>query len=574
MIVGHRALRLLLWLKLKGLVRRQVRRMRSVSGLLFMTIGVVLMGLWLGSILYYRHFGAESRWEGPLLRGTLQIGLAFFTMISVASALAVRGVYFQKQEIERLFSVPVSRSDLVRHRMPVDLARALLGALVLGVVIHRRMPVPVFGFVGAAVSVLTLGVVRQTASLLVGDARGRVNRFLRKHEFIGARGILAVIVVLVILLAYFGDRLGGRFGGLTQGRGPKELVTLVLENPTVRVLLAPFRPWAELMTSQSTAPFFGWLAVCAAIWLALYELTARLPIDYRELSLQTSEEMARRLRTLRRGGPFSGGRISDAAAGRRIPWLFGRGAFGAVAWIKTAAILRKARGTLFLSAFVLGLVTLALSLAMSELEREATTGVERIAAPILIGLLGMWYLAGGLRFDFRSDLDCMETIKSWPLHPRRLFLATLLPEALLISGLLAVVILGRAVLLEHFHPYLLVTVAGLPFITLGWLAVDNAIFLLAPVRFVPGQEGALHHAGRALVLVFVRFLVFSAALVVVGLPVGLVLFLSNGFLELDPRSTFAAALAVGFMMMTLVDLALLDLGGRMVRRFDLARDRS
>lgn len=573
MILGHPALRRLAWLKLKGLVRRQARRMRSLSGLLFMGVGLLLMGLWVTSILISPQLSAETRWEGPLLRGAVQIALFCLALFSLASALGVRGVYFQKQEIERLFSIPVSRSDLVRHRMQMDLGRTLIGALVLGLVTYRRMPVPVFGFVGAAVSVLTLAILRQMASLMVGDARGRIGRLLRRHELVGMRMVLAALTWLVIMAVLFGEKLFSGFGGLLRGRSAKDLVEIALRNPLVEALLVPCRPWAELMVARELGHFLGWLGVCSVCWIGLYELTARLPIDFRELSLETSEEMARRIRTLRRGGPFSGGRISDAAAGRRVPWIFGRGSFGAVAWIKTASILRKARGTLMLSAFVLGLVTLALSLALGEIEREAS-GVEGVAGPILIGLLGMWYLAGGLRFDFRSELDQMEAIKSWPLHPRRLFLATLLPETLLISGLLAIAILLRALVLDHFHPWLLLTVAALPFVTLGWLAVDNSVFLLAPVRFVPGQEGALHHAGRALVLLFLRILVFLVSLLVVGLPVSLVVYLSKWQLELEAPSTATAAIAVGFLMMLLVDLALVDLGGRMVRRFDLARDRA
>jgi hypothetical protein len=312
--------------------------------------------------------------------------------------------------------------------------------------------------------------------------------------------------------------------------------------------------------------------VCLAIGLALYELTARLPVDFRELSLQTSEEIARRLRSLRRGGRFSGGKISDAAAGRRVPWLFGSGPFGAVAWIKTAAMLRKARGTLLVSLFVVGFVTVMLSFAMGEV--TDTDKKAAIAAPVMIAVLGMWYLSGALRFDFRAELDRMEAIKSWPLGPARLFLAALLPQTALIWIVLSIAIIARALLLHLFHPAILLTIGVLPFVTLAWLAVDNAVFLLAPIRIVPGQEGTLHYTGRALVMLCVRVVLFVAGGVVVGLPAAAAGWLCVNVLGFDVESTLAVATVVGVLMLVAVDAVLVLFGGRMLRRFDVARDRA
>jgi hypothetical protein len=327
------------------------------------------------------------------------------------------------------------------------------------------------------------------------------------------------------------------------------------------------------MTATATGPFLAWLGVSVLATLGLYELTARLPIDFREQSLATSEDVARRLRSLRRGGPFTSGRISEAAAGRRVPWLFGRGPFGAVAWIKSAEILRRARGTLITSLFVIGLVTVMLSFAMRDL-RGRDPDSAAVVGSAMIGLLGMWYLAGGLRFDFRADLDRMEAIKSWPLAPWRLFLATLLPAALLISCLLGAAIVVRALALGVLSASVLQVVLVLPFATLAWLSVDNAVFLFAPVRFVPGQEGTLHHTGRALVLLFLRGLIFLFGLGAVGLPVWGAALAAHRLLHLDALGVRVLASFVGLWALLGVDAVLVHVGGRMLRRFDVARDRA
>ena len=44
----------------------------------------------------------------------------------------------------------------------------------------------------------------------------------------------------------------------------------------------------------------------------------------------------------------------------------------------------------------------------------------------------------GLRFDFREELDRMATLRAWPLAPWRIFLFVVLPQAMLVSILVAI----------------------------------------------------------------------------------------------------------------------------------------
>src|SRR6185295_14273765 len=94
-LLGAPALRLLLRLKLRGLVRTQVR-----------AFGLVLV------------------------------------LLTLATALSNRGLYLPRSEIERLFSAPLARADLVRYRLVAGGMRSLVGGLVLGAFSARRMPVP------------------------------------------------------------------------------------------------------------------------------------------------------------------------------------------------------------------------------------------------------------------------------------------------------------------------------------------------------------------------------------------------------------------------------------------------
>src|SRR6185503_10367690 len=133
-------------------------------------------------------------------------------------------------------------------------------------------------------------------------------------------------------------------------------IDALIELPLVKAVLLPLRPWAALITATDAATFFTWLAVCALIWYVGFELTARIPVDFRELSLATSADVAKRLNRVRRGAlGASSGSVSKRTLGWELPWVFGRGGFGAIAWLKLASIVRKARGTLLISAGVVAL---------------------------------------------------------------------------------------------------------------------------------------------------------------------------------------------------------------------------
>ena len=570
MIVGDSALRKLALMKLRGGFRRQWKRLKSPSGFIFAAVGALLSVVWITTLVMGRGEYRGEVPEGETLRAWTEVGILVFVVLTGFSAVAVRGVYLPKQEIERFFSAPLTRSDLVRYRMMVDFARTLFGAIVLGLLTFQRMPVPIFGFLGAMVAVFTLGVLRQSISLILGDARSRMGKWLQGRRLLGLRIAIGLAVWFLIMVVVLGDRytdiVFGDLDLLAQGGA-------LLEHAVVRGLLTPLRPWSSMMTATSGLEFLRWGSLCVFIWLTLFEVTARLPIDFREQSLETSEEITRRLRRVGRGGALSSGDVSQRAAARRVPWFFGRGPGGAVAWVKTASIVRKARGTLLVSLLIVFAVTLGVSILMSTADPEAGTDSSAIGGPILIAFLGIMYMSGTLRFDFRSDLDHMEQIKAWPVHPRRVFVATLLPQVMLISGALAGAILLRAAILGLFHPILLVVLLALPLVEFAWLAVDNAVYLFAPVRFVPGQEGTLHHSGRAIVLFLLRMILMALTLALIAAPAALLYTFGREHLGLDEDQVLWISILVGFGVLVLVDALLALVGGRMMQRFDVARDR-
>src|SRR5262249_5147815 len=187
--------------------------------------------------------------------------------------------------------------------------------------------------------------------------------------------------------------------------------------------------------------------------------------------------------------------------------------------------------------------------------------------------LGTWYLCSGLRFDFREDLERMDAIRAWPLSPNLVFIATLLPEVVLVSLLLVVTMLVDALVSGGPAPFVLGMALCLPPAVLGWVALDNAIFLFAPVRFVPGQDSLLQNAGRGSLVMCLRLIV-ALLIGVAGLGAFMVVYsLLLGLLRSSADVAQAGGFAALFLVLCASDVGLVLLGGKMLERFDVARDR-
>ena len=559
------ALRLLVRLKLRAALRAQRRRMRTPRGLIVSIVGGLAVGAWIfglaaGQFLDEINGGGGSLGQEPEAALSMSgVLCAFLLLLTVVGALAHRGLYLPREEIERLFAAPVSRQQLVRYRLTVNIGRSAFAGVLVGWFAGRHAPEPLFGFLAAVVGMATLPIVGQAASILGGFLQRRWARV-----FSAPRAVL--LAALVGGFVWLG--LGRSLGGVDWRESS---LAAALEHPAVKFLATLFAPWTYAASATQWSAFLPWWGLAIAIMLGLFELTARLPMDFRELSLETSANVAERLQRMRRGGGLAaGGKASARTVGWSVPWLFGEGPAGAVAWRKLSGMLRKARGTLLVSGAVLVfLIWLATLISSSADPGPART----LSAATLVATLGTAYLCGGLRFDFRDDLDRMEDILAWPLSPARLFLAMLLPEVVLVSGLLVVGIVVQALLAGHEFAPLLPVLFAVPWMVLAWVAIDNAVFLFAPVRLVPGQEGALHNAGRAIVLVLLRVLILG----VTGLGVFLVAWptwwVAREQLSYTRSSALLAAAGAGLLVLVGLDVVLVRAGGAVLRRFDPSRDR-
>ncbi|MBL8858941.1 MAG: hypothetical protein JNL28_10580 [Planctomycetes bacterium] len=564
---GNPALRLLLRLKFRGGIRKQVRRLKQPKHWVFLILGGLAAGSWVFAVLFNSISGRHEPQLGPHTLLIAQVSMLVLFSLTVIGAFSYRGLYLPKDEIEMGFSSPLTRSDLVRYRLFVSLMKSLIAGLLFGIVASMRVGGSVYAFLGVFTAMLTIPLVGQGTALVLGGAESRIGR-LAKH--VPSRVITRVLLVAFIVLVVWFVQSDGADAELFPAVDGHDTWSLdrIAAHPVVRAVLWPFTPWANMVTAQSFGQFAPYFVFAVALWLFLFETVARIRIDYRELSLATSADVARRISRMRKGKfDATRGNVTRATIGWRVPWLFGRGAFGAVAWQKSASIVRKSRGTLIVSALIVLFLTI-----LSTFVVNGDDDKFLVAGSALIAGIGTIYMCAGLRFDFRADLDIMDRIKTWPLRPSLLFTATILPEVLLVSAILCLAVVGRSVWLGQFHPGLVGVLAFQPLLTLTWVSLDNAVFLFSPIRYTPGEEGALQNMGRSMLLMILRAGLGVAVLVAAGAPAALVYYVVESTTKSSVTAWWAAG-SVAWIGLFIVDIALIWLGGRMLKRFDVARDR-
>ena len=576
---GAGALRLLWWMKLIGRVRRIGRRARTPLGALTTLAGVALIALWIASLLM-RSSMLDRAGPPPSIDAT-RAGLCVYLVFVAFSSLSFRGVYLPRPELERLLAGPIARSSIVRYRMLGSITMSLPFLALLGLVLAPRFESPAAAIAAIVLTLPATTVFGQGLSLVAARTSGPLHRLLERVpggvlRLVGALGLMGLLMTLAFgpgLVSEKGRQqravieqvLGGNDGSALREYDPPpgvgERLAAAAEHPVLRVVTAPVEPWARALTAPTFPAALPWLGAIAALLALLFEAVARLPVDFREASLRTSLDLERRVARVRRGqGGVAAFQGERAAAARPVPWLMGRGPAGAIVWLRMARLLRQARGSLV----VAGVVAVG-GIALGT--RFFDDSVEETAA---LAVLAVVYLASGLRIDLRADLDRMEVLKAWPVSPVKLFAASLVPGTLVTSVVVAIITLARCAILGAWDPGHLAVLAAVPPLAFAWIAVDNAIFLLFPVRYVPGQGSAIQHAGRTFLLVILRAVLFGS-LLITALGGGWLIAEWGGASGWSEPLVLALVLAWGAGVSALGFCALLAFGAWALARHDVSR---
>lgn len=496
--------------------------MRTPSGFFFGLIGGLLILSWMGALMFGPGSMAEGRalfgdesggaigleLEGSLRVFLTQLLLMAFGVLSLFSAFNSKGLYLPKGEVHALLSAPISSADLVRYRLLVDAGKTAASSMVFVALFWGRLPKPGFGVFGLLLALFTITILSRASSLALGNTNLWLGRFFRGRS-LGRLGFLFGAVAWAVMIFFMVKSNVVMFG---LDMDIQDRLRALAAEPIVAVLVAPARPFAELVLAERAADFLLWLAIDIGLLICAFELCARSAGEIREASMSTSEELAKRLGAIGKGhsGVSALGRMKRSGAQlRRVPRVFGRGKVGTIAWAQLVGVTRFSLGTFLLCFAVVGFLVFVT--VNEELAGDlGSPRKELMISTALIVVLGTMYLGTSMRFDFRTSLSRLESIKSWPLSARRLFFATVLPQALIMTLLLLAGVASRLVLTGTYDPVLFYCASLVPAYVYAWVALDNAVFLWFPVKFIPGQDGAVHHMGRSMLLLFLRVFLLAS----------------------------------------------------------------
>lgn len=546
----HPGLRALARLQRRAWRRRVLRGLRSPRGLLSALLVLGLLGVWVGGAFLQAPLFDGST-EAGLRRQLAGVMLSALLLIAVVNGIAHRGVYLPPEELERLLSAPVPRADLVRYRLSRMLVRGLPFAAILGALLARNMPSPAHAWAPAALAILLIPIVAQLLALALAVSDGLASRLAARVP----RGLLRLLLLPVLIgipLALTEARELFPAGALDGER-----VRQLLEHPLVRwgtLPLAPFT-WAMAATTSMAAALRT--SVCLGVLVVLYQLTVRLPIDFREVSIETSRDLAQRIARVRSGsGGVAAMGADSGAARRRMGWWAGRGPFGALVWLRSTELLRRAGRVVYVA-----LLQLALAVFLGTVLVQDHAG-----GAVLVLALSTYHLSTTIRADLRADLDRMQEVKAWPLPASQVFLASVLPGALVAGLLVSGALVLRGALAGGVRELDLVLAAAAPVLALVWGCVENLSFLVAPVRFTPGEVGTLQSMGRVMLHSLANLAVVGLVVApAVGVSLGTARLLGEGALAQLAGLGAACAFALGLVG------ALSLLGGRALRRLDPSR---
>lgn len=532
-----RSLWLLLVLRSKSLVRQWGRNLRSVKGIILALVGSLVFLPSLISILL-----APASDEPPNLERIRRYGAAIlfaYCVINVFLSTGERALYYSPAEVDFLFPGPYRQRQLLIYRLIRTLGGTILTALLFTIISRHNTALAIAAFVGVLLAVQFLSLFALVLGLL--SATVRALAFNRGRKL----GLLLVALIGLALLVEHGASLRGRGGRITLE--PLERSALV------RVVLAPFQPFVMAYTAERVWPdLVAWGSLGLAIDLLLVFLALAINAQYLEAAAENSARIYTRLQKARRGVW-----IGSVRARSRVPMFPWWGGIGPNLWRQATTASRSLVRLLPVFLFLLMPALFAL-LPLNG------PGAEIGLAPWLMLGASALFVPAMVGFDFRLDVDHIETLKTLPIRPWRLVLGQVLaPTAILVvAEWLSVGLIGFQFVVS---PTILAGVCALIVpLNLMLVEIENVGFLLYPTRVMVNPALDFQAMGRQILLGLAKLMVAS---LIGGVAAGLgaaVYWLSGG--------NWIATLAMAWLAVVGGAVSLIPLVALAFTQFDVARD--
>jgi len=313
------------------------------------------------------------------------------------------------------------------------------------------------------------------------------------------------------------------------------------------------------LTARTWLDTLQWTALAALVDGILLVVVFLLDAGYLEASAIASEKRYERLQRLRAGGMTGAARYGGGRPRFRIPLLPWLGGAGPIIWRQLVTATRGYRALTFLLIFVLISCTGPAIAFFSEGKADASVPWSLGATCLFMTMILNQFFA----FDFRSDVDRIEVLKTLPIAAWRITVGQLVTPVLWTS-LFQILLIGLLYAAFGRIGYLFLGVVLLsPPVNLLLTGVDNVLFLLFPTR-MQTNPGDFSQAGRQMLLMMARM---AALGIGVGIPaaVGAILFFLTG-------QNWFIACGVGWLMCAALSCTPIPLVAWAFQRFDVAAD--
>ncbi len=530
-----------MWLQGRGLTRQMTRGAGTIKRILFFVLGAGVLLLWLLSGVVNAWF---HRSDPAKVRAAVPLVLLGVCILSAITSAGDKAIAFTPGEVDQLFPGPFSRRQLLAYKLNKSALLAVITALMLSIALLRHAQWWLACFIGIFLSLLFVQVF-SIAVVLAGQT-------------IGARAYSKLRRV-VLILALAGCVIAARLwvGSGRGGKGIESTVSQIRASQAGAILFAPFEPFGRAISAQTVPELITSAAMASALLVGLVVLIVIFDANYLEAAMVASQRRYEKIQRIRAGSFLSGVGVSKSAKWRlpMLPWL---GGTGPVAWRQINGAMRSSRGLMLL------MLLIAISTTPLLISSTGSERTKLIGPAIGIAVWLTFFVSGMIHFDFRGDVDQMDTLKALPIGSVALSLGQLVAPTL-VMAIIHIVVLGAAALAipGKWPIFAAVAALAIPFDALLFSA-ENVIFLFFPSRPAAASPGDLQIVGRKLVYLLLKSVVlFAGCAIAFGFAISA--WIISG-------KSVAAFAIVAFVVLVLECIGLLPVIAFAFRRFDPATD--
>jgi len=514
----------LLLMQGNAVLRRVFRGTESTRKKAFLAVGFIVIVLWL---LSAGLSAIKSKRSDPArVRTVVPLALLGVCLLTAVTSAGDKAIAFTPGEVDQLFPGPFSRRELLGYKLAKSAFFAVLSGLIMSVMLLPHAHSWAVCFIGVFLALLFV-MFFSIAVVLVGQTIGEA-AFSRVRR---------VVVAGVFILAFVGVKF--YVGGSSGWQVAREF-----QNSSVgAVVLAPLQAFGNAMTAETFPELLKWAFYAIFLIAILVGLVVMLDANYLEVAMNASQRRYEKIQRMRGGSILSGVGVSNAGRWRlsMLPWA---GGAGPIAWRQITHALRTSRGLLL----VLAIIAMVAAPLM-------TTSRHDINFYRGVGIVAMWtvlWLSSMLNYDFRGDIDQMDTLKALPISPIAVCIGQLVAPVMVLSILQWLLLAGIAALLPAQRPVIAaVATVALPFNVLLFCA-ENLVFMLFPSRPAVASPGDPQILGRKFVFLLMKSLILMAGVLVAAVAGALVWVITGKSLPLTATGTAITFLVEGAGLVALI----------------------